>query len=38
LSRNPAAIDILEQNQDKLNWEALSINYAIFVSTKRKLK
>jgi len=26
LSRNPNAINLLEQNQDKINWNALSLN------------
>jgi hypothetical protein len=30
LSRNPAAINLLEQNQDKIDWNQLSANPAIF--------
>ena len=30
LSKNPNAIDLLEQNQDKIIWRCLSANPAIF--------
>jgi hypothetical protein len=30
LSSNPAAIHLLEQNQDKIDWHCLSANPAIF--------
>jgi hypothetical protein len=31
ISANPAAIHIIEKNQDKINWDWLSQNPAIFV-------
>lgn len=34
VSENPAAIDILEQNQQKIDWKAFSTNPAIFISTQ----
>jgi hypothetical protein len=33
LSRNVNAIDLLEKNQDKINWFALSLNTSIFIET-----
>ena len=30
LSKNPSAISLLENNQDKINWTQLSINPSIF--------
>ena len=38
LSENPAAIHLLEQNQDKINWSQLSKNKAIFTYDYPKMK
>jgi hypothetical protein len=31
LSRNPNAIELLKENQDKINWNELSSNPSIFI-------
>ena len=38
LSKNPAAIHLLEQNQDKIVWNILSKNPAIFTYDYDKIK
>ena len=32
LSENPSAVDLLENHQDKINWNSLSTNEGIFES------
>ncbi len=38
LLRNPNAIHLLEQNQDKINWYSLSTNPAIFAYDYEEIK
>jgi hypothetical protein len=38
LSENPAAIHLLEQNQDKIRWDSFSRNPEIFEYDYKKMK
>ena len=38
LSENPNAVNLLEKNQDKINWRAFSRNPAIFKIDYEKMK